>query len=107
MDGSMGFQGDVLGLFKDSGLVGCDGIYACGPKGMLIDLAETIDRKKYRTFQVSLEERMACGVGACRGCVVEAALPAGSYLTVCRDGPVFEAGEIAWKRLAESTWQWR
>ncbi len=47
--------------------------------------------------QVSLEERMACGLGACRSCVVPS--KDGGYRTVCRDGPVFSASEIDWERL--------
>jgi len=44
--------------------------------------------------QVSLEERMACGVGVCLGCPVK--FKSGGYKMVCKDGPVFSAEEIAW-----------
>ncbi len=51
-------------------------------------------------LQVSLEERMACGLGACRSCVVPARSQDGrAYATVCRDGPIFDASEIDWERL--------
>ena len=46
---------------------------------------------------VSLENNMACGFGVCLGCA--APRPAGDYALVCRDGPVFEASEIAWEGL--------
>ena len=48
---------------------------------------------------VSLEERMACGVGACLGCACEVVSPEGEvqYKMVCTDGPVFNAQEIVWK----------
>ncbi|MFQ5835931.1 MAG: dihydroorotate dehydrogenase, partial [bacterium] len=44
----------------------------------------------------SLEQRMACGIGACLGCVVTS--PEG-YLRVCKDGPVFRVNQILWDRL--------
>ncbi len=43
---------------------------------------------------VSMEERMACGVGACLGCAIQMA--DGSMKHVCKDGPVFDAREVAW-----------
>ena len=46
---------------------------------------------------VSLENHMACGFGVCLGCA--APLAAGGYALVCRDGPAFDAGEIAWKGM--------
>jgi dihydroorotate dehydrogenase electron transfer subunit len=46
---------------------------------------------------VSLENHMACGFGVCLGCA--APLAAGGYALVCRDGPAFEAGQIAWQGM--------
>jgi dihydroorotate dehydrogenase electron transfer subunit len=46
---------------------------------------------------VSLENHMACGFGVCLGCA--APLTAGGYALVCRDGPAFDAGKIAWKGM--------
>ena len=74
----------------------CDVVMAVGPRAMLKHLARIIGDRV--PFQVSLEERMACGVGACRSCVVPAA-DGVSYVTVCRDGPVFDASTIDWERL--------
>ena len=71
-------------------------VFACGPHAMLKRLAEVTGA--HIPLQVSLEERMACGLGACRSCVVPAAGQSG-YKTVCRDGPVFDAAEIDWERL--------
>jgi dihydroorotate dehydrogenase electron transfer subunit len=79
-------------------------VYACGPIGMLKAVAKIA--AGYRIpCQVSLEERMACGVGACLGCPVKV-LPKVTgyglrvtgyeYKMVCKDGPVFDAEEIAW-----------
>lgn len=73
-----------------------DEVMAIGPRPMLKRLA-AITAGRFR-LQVSLEERMACGLGACRSCVVPAADGAG-YKTVCREGPVFYAHEIDWERL--------
>ncbi len=104
-DGSIGFKGSVIDLFNVTMNREYNSIYACGPKGMMVCLAETIDSSKYHTFQVSMEERMACGVGACRGCAVPVASRPGSYALVCRDGPVFNGGELDWKRIHELIWE--
>src|SRR3990167_1851050 len=83
-------------------------IFACGPQGMLKAVA-SIARDKNLACQVSLDKRMACGTGACLGCVVKVrSLEFGvrnsnpqsairnpqSYKYVCTDGPVFDAEEI-------------
>jgi dihydroorotate dehydrogenase electron transfer subunit len=73
-----------------------DEVMAIGPRAMLKRLAAITEGRF--SLQVSLEERMACGLGACRSCVVPAANGAG-YKTVCRDGPVFYAHEVDWERL--------
>ena len=80
-----------LGEFDAQG----DEIMAIGPRAMLKRVAEIAGGRL--PVQVSLEERMACGVGACRSCVVPST--GGGYKTVCRDGPVFYADEIDWERL--------
>jgi dihydroorotate dehydrogenase electron transfer subunit len=98
-DGGIGFEGTVIGLFRADEERKLDGVYACGPKGMLAVVAETIVGRGYACFQVSLEERMACGVGACRGCAVPGTDRDGGYLAVCKDGPVFDGGEIDWERI--------
>jgi dihydroorotate dehydrogenase electron transfer subunit len=83
-----------LGEFGD----GATGMLAIGPRAMLKRLNEVTG--PHIPLQVSLEERMACGVGACRSCVVPIRSDNGpQYRTVCRDGPVFDAGEIAWELL--------
>lgn len=69
-------------------------IYACGPKPMLAAVVK--ETKKYNIpVQVSLDEYMACGIGACLGCAVRVE-PCG-YKLVCEDGPVFDAREIRWQ----------
>lgn len=103
-DGCMGFAGTVMDLLQDEYGGAWDGFAACGPRGMLVALAETIFSRGNGVFQVSLEERMACGIGACRGCAVPAAAPEGGYLAACADGPVFLGGDIDWERMRHSTW---
>lgn len=66
-------------------------MFACGPEGML----KAVDRLglKYNVKgQLSLEAPMPCGLGICLGCVVE--LTNGSHARVCREGPVFNIGEV-------------
>lgn len=75
--------------------------FACGPWPMLRTIA-AISASARMPCQVSLETRMACGVGACLGCVVKQKSPQTghdspqSYTRVCMEGPVFDAQEIAW-----------
>jgi len=94
-DGSAGFKGRVTDLFKQV-LSTADyqpsAIYACGPKQMLKAVSEIANENKINA-QLSLEEHMACGIGACLGCVVSTK---NGYQSVCKDGPVFCAKELAW-----------
>lgn len=95
-DGSRGKRGLATELLQEM-LADSKGprvvIYACGPRGMLKEVAR-ISKEKELPCQVSLEERMACGVGVCLGCPVR--MRRGGYKMVCKDGPVFNAEEIAW-----------
>ena len=65
-------------------------ILACGPKPMLRSVARTAAQYGV-PCQVSMEERMACGVGACLGCTCHTT---GGGRSVCKDGPVFNAEEV-------------
>ena len=100
-DGTLGLRGKALDLLDQFEMDEYKAVYACGPRGMLVDLAEKVDMTGLGAFQVSLEERMACGVGACRGCAVPASSFAGDYLMVCSDGPVFDGKELDWERIKE------
>ena len=85
-------------LMKKENIVG-DYIYACGPKPMLQALTEYAKEKNIYT-QVSMEERMACGIGACVGCVVKIKKQGETdwqYRKVCKDGPVFYGDEVVWE----------
>jgi len=72
-------------------------IYACGPDGMLKSVAQ-IATEFHIPAQLALENRMACGVGACLGCVLKLKSPDGEseYKRVCIEGPIFDAQEIVW-----------
>jgi dihydroorotate dehydrogenase electron transfer subunit len=74
-------------------------LFACGPKLMLKKVAQIASGYRL-SCQVSLEASMACGLGACQGCVVKAShMEARPYYRVCEDGPVFQAGAIDWEAL--------
>ena len=91
-DGSTGFKGTCVELLepllKSSNV---NAVYACGPTAMLREVAK-LCKDHNTTCQISVEERMACGVGACKGCSISRT--DGGYLTVCKDGPVFDAREV-------------
>lgn len=92
-DGSTGFKGDVvnnLADFLDHFSIKNPVVYACGPPGMLISLKNLLKRRGIKGF-FSLEERMACGVGACLGCVVKTRE---GYRCSCTEGPVFDMDEL-------------
>ena len=95
-DGSKGIKGTVLDAINENSLKP-DIIYACGPTPML-RVIKAYAEKNSITAWLSLEERMACGVGACLGCVVQTEhRDEHSNVRnrrVCADGPVFEATEV-------------
>lgn len=92
-DGSLGERGTVLDAMERRGWEAGDRAYACGPGPMLKALASSC-LAAGRPCIVSVEQHMACGVGACMGCAVPAA--GGGYLRACADGPVFNAEELSW-----------
>lgn len=85
VDGSAGVKGFVTDAIKSFGDENYDFWYACGPLPMLKALGNQLDCCK---GEVSMEERMGCGFGACMGCTIET--PWGPK-RVCKDGPVFDA----------------
>jgi dihydroorotate dehydrogenase electron transfer subunit len=94
-DGSKGLKGKITDLLKRL-LSTTDHrpstIYACGPRPMLKEISR-LAQKYNLPAQVSLEEHMACGIGACLGCVVKTI---DGYKRVCKEGPVFDARDIVW-----------
>lgn len=95
-DGSVGTKGNVLDVVKEQGL-SADMIMACGPMPMLRAIKQYAAENNMEAF-ISLEERMACGVGACLGCVCKTKeVDHHSYVKnarICTDGPVFDAKEV-------------
>lgn len=92
-DGSRGKKGLVTGLITRKIIDSMPVLYGCGPYPMLRALAGVAGQEDL-SGQVSLESVMACGVGACQGCVAER--PDGSLARVCQEGPVFEVKEVTW-----------
>jgi dihydroorotate dehydrogenase electron transfer subunit len=98
-DGSAGYHGLVTDLLRcDIGAYEPEEtmIYACGPTAMIRSLGFIVRNSAVRC-EVSLEERMACGIGACLGCAVAVTDSNGksAYQRVCHEGPVFDIREIA------------
>lgn len=95
-DGSIGTKGNVLDAMREQGME-CDVIFACGPMPMLRAIKKYAEEKNIEAY-ISLEERMACGVGACLGCVAKTVnKDAHSHVNnarVCTEGPVFDAREV-------------
>ena len=95
-DGSAGTKGNVLNAICERGLE-AEVIFACGPTPMLRALKEYAAEKNI-TCWISMEERMACGIGACLGCVCKSKeIDAHSLVhnkRVCKDGPVFLSTEV-------------
>ena len=95
-DGSLGTHGTVIDASKSNGIEG-DVIYACGPTPMLRAVKEYAAENGIEAW-LSMEERMACGIGACLACVCRSAEIDGHSQVhnkrVCADGPVFNAAEV-------------
>lgn len=91
VDGSRGVKGfvtDGMDALKEGGTQ-WDYLFACGPTPML----KAVFQDAAVLGQYSMEERMACGFGACMGCVIETT---GGVVRICKEGPVFESGVLPW-----------
>lgn len=95
-DGSVGIKGNVIEAAKITGVTG-KRIYACGPMPMLKGVKAFANELNIDAY-ISLEERMACGVGACLGCVCKSVNKDEhsqvNNKRICKDGPVFLASEV-------------
>lgn len=91
-DGSFGYEGLLTEFFSEV-FQECspNRIFACGPEEMLRKVAASTAGTV--PCQISLERKMACGIGACLSCVCRTRE---GYKRVCVDGPVFDASEIIW-----------
>lgn len=96
IDGSIGTKGTVLDAM-DAAQVKGDVIFACGPMPMLRAVKQYAAERQIEAY-ISLEERMACGVGACLGCVCRTVKKDGhthvNNARICTEGPVFDAREV-------------
>lgn len=86
VDGSYGIKGFVTEAMKD---ITYDYFYTCGPEPML----KAVDSVAKTSGQMSFEERMGCGFGACMGCSCKTKY---GNKRICKDGPVLEREEIIW-----------
>jgi dihydroorotate dehydrogenase electron transfer subunit len=99
-DGSHGFAGNVVQLAEaELERAPADVIFSCGPTVMM-KAVDALARRKGIEHYASLENRMACALGACRACVVPTSQEGPSpYRTVCHDGPVFDAACLLCDKL--------
>ena len=95
-DGSLGTHGTVIDAIKANGIKG-DVIYACGPTPMLRAIKNYAAENNIEAY-ISLEEKMACGIGACLACVCKTANKDEhsqvNNARICADGPVFKSTEV-------------
>ena len=95
-DGSAGTKGNVLDCIRENGLT-ADVIYACGPTPMLRAIKSYAEEHQIDCW-ISMEERMACGIGACLACVCKSKeIDDHSKVhnkRICKEGPVFHAQDV-------------
>ena len=95
-DGSVGTKGNVLDAIRENALK-ADVIYACGPTPMLRALKQYAAENDIEC-RISMEERMACGIGACLACVCKTKEKDHhtnvNNKRICKEGPVFRAEEV-------------
>ena len=95
-DGSVGTKGNVMDAIRENALE-ADMIYACGPTPMLRAIKQYAETNGIECY-ISLEERMACGIGACLACVCKTkekdAHSNVNNKRICKDGPVFLSTEV-------------
>ena len=93
-DGTAGKKGLITDLLPD--FTGwADQIFACGPTSMYQTIVAQ-NQQKSKPVQISLEVRMGCGLGVCYGCTVKTK---SGLRQVCKDGPIFDLGDILWDEL--------
>jgi len=90
-DGSEGFKGLATQLIPHY-MEHVDQVFACGPVAMYRSMSK-MPELKGKDVQLSLEIMMGCGIGVCYGCTIKTK---SGLKQVCKDGPVFEMGEVAW-----------
>lgn len=95
-DGSMGYKGVISDIYSEH-ITNYEKAYACGPKKML-EVLTSISLSNNSKIDVSLDERMACGMGACLGCLIYTKNIHGDIeqKRCCVEGPIFNGAEIVW-----------
>ncbi|MDO4541052.1 MAG: dihydroorotate dehydrogenase electron transfer subunit [Syntrophomonadaceae bacterium] len=97
-DGTLGHHGLITDLFfAGVNSAATEGVYCCGPAPMMAAVAAHCRRLGLRA-QFSLEQHMACGVGACLGCACKLKSEDEGYAKICKDGPVFDLEQLGWGR---------
>ena len=95
-DGSVGTKGNVMNAIAENGLT-ADIIYACGPTPMLRAIKKYAEENGIECY-ISLEEKMACGIGACLACTCKSKEKDHhtnvNNKRICKEGPVFNAKEV-------------
>ncbi|MCD6218349.1 dihydroorotate dehydrogenase electron transfer subunit [bacterium] len=94
-DGSIGHKGLVIDILPEN-TKQIAAVYACGPIGMMKAILKWRDNAGFPYF-VSIENKMACGIGVCLGC--SAPTVDGKYIRTCIDGPVFNADILDWEKI--------
>ncbi len=94
-DGSHGFKGTTVDYLRQSASDFSFTMYACGPDAMLAGCEEFAAEKGCMIW-ISVEQIMACGLGACMGCAVKVNDENSEFVRVCKEGPVFPGGYINW-----------
>lgn len=95
-DGSFGFHGNTAEALRKQTVNSKAVLFSCGPTPMMKAVSAFAEESSFDSF-VSLEAMMGCSLGACMGCVVP--VKSGGYRRVCKEGPVFDAGEILWTSI--------
>ena len=95
-DGSAGTKGNVMNVVEEKNITG-DIIFACGPMPMLRAIKAYAEKNNIEAY-ISLEEKMACGIGACLACVCKTKEKDEhsqvNNARICKEGPVFNAREV-------------
>jgi dihydroorotate dehydrogenase electron transfer subunit len=91
IDGSIGFKGTVIDLLREKyNVLKANFLYSCGPKKMLIEV-QKLAKNNNIPGELSLEERMGCGIGVCLSCICKTIY---GNKRVCKEGPVFPIDEV-------------
>ncbi len=97
LDGTLGHNGLVTDLLDLEDSLSYNRVYTCGPEAMMALVANWAIKNKV-AGELSLEEHMACGVGACLGCARQLQPGQNNYAKICQDGPVFPIDSVSFNQ---------